>query len=260
MWEGVDQAAKIALYSSGGAAVLVPSAWPVVATIYCYQCNPADVHASGQAWIDMAGKYNEAHSLIDKRVSATSADSWTGDDRTSFEGEIGEYRNQLLIAAGFCLLVGIIMTVVAAVLAICIILLLFVAMILVAIAMMVAMLMTTGFGIPAAIAEGASAGAPIVTSVETVDGWVTTFLTGVGVTVGGLTLADVAAHTLAGSEYAVTDLVQACVSGLGEVARGALDKLERDLTAKGIGGGGKNWTGPFFVKGLNDVNNGFLFG
>ncbi|GAA4628820.1 hypothetical protein GCM10023196_046780 [Actinoallomurus vinaceus] len=88
-------AAKVAYYEAMGAAIVIPTAWPVVAIIYLAESDPQALWSAAQGCFDTADEIDKAHREAQQLIDGLSAESWTGDDRDAFQSRMTDYMDQL---------------------------------------------------------------------------------------------------------------------------------------------------------------------
>ena len=90
-------AAKLAMAEITVAAATIPAAWPIARIVYMNQCDPETIMSRGGGdWMAIAEQLGTVPGKLDGAVSAVSAEQWSGEDRSAFEGHTKAYGVQVV--------------------------------------------------------------------------------------------------------------------------------------------------------------------
>ncbi len=93
-----EQAAYLAMISTTVSACVIPTAWPIVGTMYGYQCKPGDLVQAAERWQELAGVFGDCASDLDRLLGELGPDIWSGADRDEFAARVADYRVQFTAA------------------------------------------------------------------------------------------------------------------------------------------------------------------
>lgn len=237
MFEDGLGTAQTALYTSMGCALVLPAAWELVSMMYLCQCDPSAFHKGSETWGDTAKKLHDLEKEAERIVNDISHHDWDGEDREAYEKKMKEFRAQVGISATMADVTHYILLFAAWTLYILIVIMLMISIILVAQVVYVAIVAasTMGTGYWAAVGEICliieMEMVPMFTSVtEGVDA----LMNAAAAILGTTLVADIGAQMLSGNPGAALDLVQAQVPAFDAAWRGALQRLERNLTGRAM--------------------------
>jgi len=236
-----QELAREALIAASIAAPLIPAAWPCVAIIYAHQCDPGALYDVGQEWFDLADELSAAYDAVEQTAGQLPADQWSGLDRDAFDQKRAEYQSQLMGAMLYALVVGGALVAVATLLFAFILIMTAVANLLALEAALIAATLAGIVTAPAAAALEAEANAfaaEMAMFLGECAAGVALLSQLAALAVGGGIAVDVAQQYLSGDKEAFTGLRQATKDGADNIIWGSLSRLERDITAIAIGGGG----------------------
>jgi hypothetical protein len=232
-------AAKVAYYEAMGAAIVIPTAWPAVAIIYLAESDPQALWTAAQGCFDTAGEIDKAHREVQQLVDGLSAESWTGDDRDAFQARMTDYMDQLNFSYGLAVTMGVVLTVIAGLIAVFILLMFLIASFLALLAAAIIALYASIVGAAAAAelqAEANIFGAECSETLTTASNLLTTASDALTAILGAALAVDVAGQPFFGNTRTVPDLLQATVHASGLMIKGTLQYGERKLLAGGLGG------------------------
>jgi hypothetical protein len=236
--KGIDDLAMAALGEISIAVVAFPEAWPIAEVIYRNQCQPSEIIAAGETWIELAGTLGDATSTIDARTDGFTPSAWVSKDRAAFDAHMSDYVGQLYFDQVAALVVGGVTVAVGVMLALLVIFYFVVASILALLAVVCCAALATGVG--AALAADCEDLAVVIC--ETADSALTEMseaidgLSNTGAKLIGAALAlDTLGQLTTGNVDVIKDLVQATVYTSLDTAAGAASWAEQELTGRGIG-------------------------
>lgn len=232
--------AEAAYVESMAAAFIIPAAWPSVAIIYEGQSNPEEIKKAADGWKDAIDQLQKAQNKIDELKQRLTDQQWEGDDRTEFENKANDYVNQIDFAIALAWTVVTVLFILMILIIIFIIVMFVIASILAILAAAIALAAGTIFGAPAALEIEAEATefCEMCQQVLEISGKVIQFTCwGAAGVLTVMLGVDMVGQQVKGNSNAITNLGQATINGLDDMAIGTLQFLEQKLTSKVIAGG-----------------------
>lgn len=211
-----------------GAAAVLPQAALCVTVIEECQADAGSIDDAGATWRDVHRALGEAAAELQRLVAAVPDDSWSGKDRSAYEGRIAEFGRQLHDAATFAETGGIALSTLAFGLFAVASFAYAVGTELAAVAVEVAMADATVVGAPEAEAVGTAFAMECYGELSTAKSVLEAAMNA-GAGVFTLTeLLDVGEQLRHGSHTVLPDFVQAEVSSRWEALKSDLEELPRE--------------------------------
>jgi hypothetical protein len=229
--------AQTALFTSMGCAVILPAAWELVSMMYLCQCDPGAYHKGSEVWADVAKSLHEKEKELEKVIADIPKHDWDGEDRKAFEDKMKDFRAQVGISATMADVTHYVLLFAAWVLYILIVIMMITAIILVAQVVYVGIVAasTLGTGYWGAVGEIC-----LIIEIEMVPMFTTVtdnvdiVMNAAAAILGTTLVVDIGAQMVSGNPGAALDLIQAQVPAFDAAWRGALQRMERDLTGYGM--------------------------
>ncbi|GAA4236391.1 hypothetical protein FHR32_003154 [Streptosporangium album] len=241
MFDGGAGLARLGLQTGTGAALTlsalgVPGGWPFVGKFYVHQYDPEAFWEGAEVWRGVVTDVRAARERIGDLVSGVSRDGWRSEDGRAFQRRMDAFLDDLLGIEIRASLIAAVLYVSAAAMA---------GMIVFMCSVASAMAATAAWVLLAALPPLSAANARILATdalrtlfgtFEAVESGFDTLLHTCAGLLGAAVAGDILAESAAGDRSAMTDSVQATVSQSPMLVWGTLNRVERDLTAHGIGG------------------------
>lgn len=237
MFEDGLSKAQTALYTSMACAVILPAAWELVSAMYLCQCDPSAYHKGSETWKDAVKTLKDTGKDLEQALKDISHHDWDGKDREAFEKKMKEFKAQVGISETMADVTHYVLLFAAWVLYILVVIMMIVAIILVAQVVYVGIVAATtlGTGYWAAVGEIClMIEMELVPMFTTVTENVDAVMNAAAAILGTTLVADIGAQMLSGNPGAALDLVQAQVPAFDAAWRGALQRMERNLTGHGM--------------------------
>jgi len=241
-------AAKLAMAEITAAAAAIPAAWPIARIVYMNQCDPETIMSRGGGdWMAIAEQLGTVPGKLDGAVSAVSAEQWSGEDRSAFEGHTKAYGVQVVAIQILATTVSVTMISVGVILLCLVVAYAIVSTILALWAAFILAAAATVVGAPVAASALASANSFAASALGVLQGIeraVNAAATAGAAAIAGAAAFDVGAHLGSGDTDVLKDLVHATIDGADDALAGFMSKLERDFAGYGIHTSGRHAASP----------------
>jgi hypothetical protein len=236
-------AAKLALAEITFASFVIPECVALAGLIFENQCDPELIIRTGLEWLSLVDQLDVAKTDLDGVIEQVTAEQWSGQDRTAFEGHIGKYEQELFGVQILSTLTGVGMMVTGVILYIFVV---------------VALLFASALALLAATILVCAAAVVTEPAVPVLEGWAAAVVSAAGTVLNGLAeaaamvansaagmitgsmAADVGVQLMSGNFDVGGDLLDATIDGLDNVLWGLAARVERDYTRDSIASTGRH--------------------
>ncbi|MBW8481128.1 hypothetical protein [Actinomadura parmotrematis] len=237
--DDLAEMAKIALDVSTVAACVIPNAWPSVSVMYMAQSDPAQLWDAAEDWKKTADKIKSARDRIGDELRSLPETTWAGKDRDAFEKKLNDYANQLMVSFAYAMIMFVVLTMMALLIALFILTMVICATVLAFFAAWVLVAQAT-VAVPVVgeldLAAARSAAAAAASAVRQILRMGEKGLEAAGkacaAVIGAATGADVLGQMITGETGAMPDFLEASVRSADDVALGRLALIEQKLTGQ----------------------------
>ncbi len=244
MFDGAADAAKTALQVGTGAALTlsalgVSAAWPFVAKLYVHQYDPRLFWDAAKVWHETASGVAAARRRITDLLSGVSGSSderWKSEDGRAFQRRMDAYLDELTSIEIRAWVVTLVLFTAAAATYAMVLFVCLVALTLAAVAAWVLLASVSPISAAEARVLALQVLIKMIGGFVTVESGLTTLLHACAALLGSTIAGDILVGTAKSDHSAVADFVQATVSQGPLLIWGTANRLERDLTARGIDG------------------------
>ncbi|MEW2354776.1 hypothetical protein [Spirillospora sp. NPDC029432] len=228
----IGSAAALALSALG-----VPAAWPFVPPLYVHQYPPQAFWDGGVAWAGAVSRVRAVREEVERLVEGVEEDGWRSEDGRAFRRRMDRHLADLLAIEIRAAAVAAVLFTAATLTMAMIVFMSMVAALLAALAAWVAV--STVFPPSAAMARltATMTLANVNATLKAVEAAFDTALHTCAGILGTLVAGDILAEAAHGDFSGLENFVQATVDQGPMLAWGTANRVERDLTATGLGSG-----------------------
>ncbi|MDP9866930.1 MULTISPECIES: hypothetical protein [Streptosporangium] len=229
------------LATGTGAAVTlsalgVPAAWPFVGRMYVHQYDPQAFFDAAKTWLEVHDNVTTARQNVERLVDGAAVTAWRSEDGRAFQRRMDAYLADLRSIEIRAMVTALVLYTVGGALAAMIFFQCLVAAALAAVAAWVLVAAITPFSLAAAGASATQALTRLYAGYAKTEQLLDALLHGCAGALATTITADVGYEALRGDSSALRDLGYATMAQGPLLIWGTANRIERDLTARALGG------------------------